>query len=309
MHRSHAATAPLMDIRTGGCSAWQLPPDATCARIARSLVRDTLTALDLPDDLTYTATTLVSELATNAFQHAPGSAPPAATGSAPSAQSPANGLPELWLYVRQHPAPQLVMTVFDTHRHWNRRPGPRAFLPESGRGLEIVTTLSCAWGVHPSRPRRQGPCEVRGKAVWAAVRLPDGHLPDGRRPGQGRPAATRHPTPYEAITALRELLTARGITRVQRADNGLTSVLCLRPELTVWADACFRWRDGGSGGYLRRPFDDVVDVAEHLIHRYEELDLPFPWTATPTEAATETATATAARTDTSGPTPCKGANP
>lgn len=284
MHRlPAAAAAALTDIRTGGCSAWQLPPDATCAQVARSLVRDTLTGLALPDDLVYTAITLVSELATNAFQHAP-----------PHRQAPA-GLPELWLYHRWHPAPQLVITVFDTHRHWNRRPGPQAVMSDSGRGLEIVAALSAAWGVRPSRPRHQGPYEIRGKAVWAAIRLPDS------RPGiQARTAGIpRRPTPHEAITGLHELLTARGITRLQRADSDLACVLSIRPELTVWADACFRWRDGGpahspatggADGYLRRPLDDVVDVAEQLIHRYEEMDVAFPRPAPPAPTTSQRVT-------------------
>lgn len=261
MSQTPADIRSLTDIRAGGCSAWQLPPDETCAGVARFLVRTALTTLGITDDLIHTAETLVSELATNALQHAP------STGSACS-YGPSAGLPELWLYHREQPVPQLVITVFDAHRRWNPHTGPPATpqaLHESGRGLEIVAALATCWGAHLTRSRL-GPWPVRGKAVWATLPLP------GITWGAwlGTRTALRRLGPAEAAGNLQALLAARGITHIYRTDSVGGCVLSLRPELTVWTDTSFRWRDG-SGGYLRRPLGDVVDAAEQVIRRYEEL--------------------------------------
>lgn len=263
---------PLPGVRSGDCAAWPLPPDATCARVARSVVREVLTALRQPDELIYTATTLVSELATNAFQHAFAGAETVGPGGI-------LGLPELWLYRRSHPAAQLVITVFDTSRHWKIPSGPSggAASAERGRGLEIVAALSTAWGVRPTRSR-QGPRGLLGKAVWAALPMNGDTLAPAGRPDTPSLDHGASTTAYHAMNALETLLCARGITPAHRTDTTHCCVLSLRPELTVWADTTFRWQGCSTASCLRRPFRDVVDVTEQLISRYDEIDAPIPWT-------------------------------
>jgi anti-sigma regulatory factor (Ser/Thr protein kinase) len=60
------------DSPFGGCMAWQLPFDETAAGAARRLLVATMTALRLPRDLVGDAALMVSELATNAWQHGRG---------------------------------------------------------------------------------------------------------------------------------------------------------------------------------------------------------------------------------------------
>ncbi|MCW2946487.1 MAG: putative anti-sigma regulatory factor, serine/threonine protein kinase [Actinoallomurus sp.] len=125
-------------IQEGGCSAWRLPPDETCAAVARSLIRETLTALGLGGDVIHDAATMVSELATNAFEHASPRDP-----LPPATPQYAVGGSELWLY---RSADRLVCKVFDTFRCWKDAPAPRSGedLAEHGRGLGVVHVPSDA---------------------------------------------------------------------------------------------------------------------------------------------------------------------
>lgn len=124
--------------------AWALPPDATCARAARRLLRGALTDLGVDEDVIADATLMASELATNAHQHA--------------AEHPPH---ELWLYsVGDF---EFCCGVFDAF--------PARTLPmdfhrgDFGRGLRIVAELSKGrWGTDSARARLDP--RIRGKAVW-----------------------------------------------------------------------------------------------------------------------------------------------
>ncbi|TDB76122.1 ATP-binding protein [Actinomadura sp. KC216] len=148
---------------------WALPGGAGCAGHARRVLGDALASLDVPRDAIADAQLMVSELATNAHQHA---------GE--------HGPHELWLYLGEietgdddpdgeggEGAPmdgaggEVRCAVFDAF--------PDAALPgyswtsgDCGRGLSIVRELSGGrWGMRRTRSRL-GP-SVRGKAVWFAV--------------------------------------------------------------------------------------------------------------------------------------------
>jgi hypothetical protein len=143
-----AMTALEPGVWVGGWT-WPLPSDATGAREARALVRDTLTSLALPSETVLDAELMVSELATNAHQHAGEHQPH-----------------ELWLGVADR---QVFCAIFDSLR-MNTLSG-RATLEncDFGRGLGIVGELSHGcWGMYPTWSRQEP--SVHGKAVWFAVR-------------------------------------------------------------------------------------------------------------------------------------------
>ena len=60
-----AAESKAASLVAGGCLAWPLSLDATCAREGRRVFSETASSLGLPDDLIYDGTTMVSELAAN----------------------------------------------------------------------------------------------------------------------------------------------------------------------------------------------------------------------------------------------------
>ncbi|WP_460304765.1 ATP-binding protein [Actinocorallia aurea] len=124
--------------------AWTLPTDATCARAARRLVRQTLAELGVGDEAVDDAGLMVSELATNAHQHAADHAPH-----------------ELWISCLDEF--EFSCAVFDAL--------PTRDLPlevgraDFGRGLSIVAELSKGrWGTEAARARLDP--RVAGKAIW-----------------------------------------------------------------------------------------------------------------------------------------------
>ncbi|MEU8802635.1 ATP-binding protein [Spirillospora sp. NPDC048819] len=157
---------------------WALPGGPGCAGHARGVLRDALASLGVPRDVIADAQLMVSELATNAHQHA---------GE--------HGPHELWLYVAggeagdsetcdsesgdggacasgagdgaAREAGEVRCAVFDAL--------PDAALPgyswtsgDCGRGLSIVRELSGErWGMLRTLSRLGPP--VRGKAVWFTV--------------------------------------------------------------------------------------------------------------------------------------------
>jgi hypothetical protein len=125
--------------------AWGLPSDAFCAKQARALVDDLLTGLGASRDTVRDAKLMVSELATNAYQHAAGFIPH-----------------ELWLDVSDTEA---IIAIFDA-MPLDENIGDVTFSGDHGRGLLIVADLSGGrWGLEQPAPSRlhEG---VQGKAVW-----------------------------------------------------------------------------------------------------------------------------------------------
>ena len=116
-----------------------LPAELSAAREARTVVRELLGRWSL-DDLTDDASLVVTELVTNAIEHA-------------------------------HSGCQLVVTRYDDGVRLEVRdagagtpePRPPSDTAEDGRGLLIIAALSAAWGIED---------EAHGKTVWVELALP-----------------------------------------------------------------------------------------------------------------------------------------
>ncbi|WP_285495503.1 ATP-binding protein [Actinomadura sp. NBRC 104425] len=133
--------------------AWSLPRGPACARHARALLAETLADLGVPRDPIADAKLMVSELATNAYQHAADYGPH-----------------ELWLAVDgdAQPPAEIRCAVFDAYAD-ARLPGYSWTSGDCGRGLSIVAQMSQGrWGLVHTLSRLGTP--VPGKAVWFAVR-------------------------------------------------------------------------------------------------------------------------------------------
>ena len=239
-------SAALSDIQAGGCAAWQLPVDPRSAAIARSYVTAVATALALPERLIDDARVAVSELATNALQHA----------GSNGAYEPIVA-PELWIYPRTHPRPQLVVTVFDSHRDRQPEIRPTELLDEHGKGLGIVAALATDTGTHPSRSR-VGAWPVRGKAVWFALDLP-----------QPWTAARHAMTQADAARRLHALLAARGLNGLIYGDRPGVSLVSVPHGPNVWAEPRGFLLHDSAGARIHRPLADIEDVAELVVHHHE----------------------------------------
>lgn len=121
-----------------------LPPTGESAGIARRFVRRTLAEWQM-DDLTDTITSVVSEMVTNAYEHA---------GTA------------LLLRLRHHPG-RMIVEVAD-HDGRIPRPAVTQLLDEHHRGLLIVGSLARRWGVRPTET---------GKIIWAEIDDPAPRTP------------------------------------------------------------------------------------------------------------------------------------
>jgi hypothetical protein len=223
--------------------------------------------LGLHGDVIHDGVTMVSELAANTL-HAQGN-----VEFDGSRQRPITGSPELWTYVRVCPTGyELVCKVFDSQRGWKAGapPDPSRVTLESinGRGLRVVSELSDGrWGHHLTRARL-GRWKVQGKVVWFAIPLP---------PARG---AARLGAPQlsscQAAKELEELLVDRGIGRrlVRTESAADIAVLSVRCDLTIWCrNRAVSWTALG-GGYERRTFPDLAEVAEQVVRTHEELDHP-----------------------------------
>jgi hypothetical protein len=260
-------TSGPVGVQAGGCQAWPLPLDGTCAGVARRLFRETVADLGLAPDLVHDGVTMVSELAANTL-HAQGN-----VEFDGSRQRPITGSPEMWAYVRGCPTGyELVCKVFDSQRGWKSGapPDPSRVTLESinGRGLRVVSELSDGrWGHHLTRARL-GRWKVQGKVVWFA--LP---VPTARAAALGRHQVTA----CQAAKELEGLLIDRGIGRrlVRSEESGADiAVLSVRCDLTAWCrGGVVSWTTAG-GEYERRPFLDLTEVAEQITRTHEELDHP-----------------------------------
>lgn len=191
-------------------------------------------------DPTEDAKLAVSELATNAHTHT------SSNGHVTTVP------PELWIWARNRPDPELVVSVFDAHREiW---PAARDADPldEHGKGLSIVLALSADTGTHLTRSRLTA---ATGKCVWFTLALPTSWPPANRI------------TPIAAASRLSEALRARGVPTSCRSDDRGISILSIR-ALNIRVDPkAFSWRNGG--GYIRQPLIDLQETAERLVSHHE----------------------------------------
>jgi len=250
-----------LSCRPGG-AAWALPADETIAAVARTNAAEEFGALGVTGEPAEDVEVMVSEIATNALQHAARSSG-GVMGSAPAL--------ELWMYRRlSADGHELVVSVFDQSCEPPRRSpcGAADLTAEDGRGLMLVEALSNGrWGFYATRSRLANPV-VRGKATWFAVPLP-------ARPDGFAPAAWEHDE-AEAVTALKTLLALRGFDNLilqSRSEPGSRlAVLSVVTGLTVWCqDGHFRW--DGPRGRRRLPLADLTAAAEAIVALHESTGL------------------------------------
>jgi anti-sigma regulatory factor (Ser/Thr protein kinase) len=161
VYASVAQARAELDERLGPALQWrtEFPSTYTAVALARDMVSQACSRWGLVE-VVHQARLLVSELATNAVDHAAGHFAGHAT----------NG----FVVTLSRRGPSLlhiaVQDDTDTLPHL-RRPGPTrvdAPFDERGWGLTVVAARATDWGTMPC---------VRGKVVWATVRVP---LPDRR---------------------------------------------------------------------------------------------------------------------------------
>lgn len=245
----HIGGAFRRDISKGGVGSWRLPPDETCASVARSLVRGGVAPIGLERGIVEDVVLAASELVTNALNH--GLRSQVGAEVVP---------PELWLWARATPKPQLVVSVFDVCRSSRPAIPSKDVLDEHGKGLAIVGMLADSWGAHASRSWAGN--GVRGKAVWCAFALPCSW-------------------PRECVTAppmvtsgcLASTIAARGIDVVEgygRRVSVVSAVAGGGRELNVWVEPGHLSYDVGADR-VRRPIGDLYDTVEDVV-RWSEAD-------------------------------------
>lgn len=231
------------DIPAGEPCVFQLPGDPSAASQARSLASATMRQLNFTPDPIEDAKLAVSELATNALTHASSTT-----------------RPELWIWARNHPSLELVISVFDAHRDTWPTIRNTDLLDEHGKGLAIVTALSTGTGTHLTRSRLTA---ATGKRVWFTLPLP-----------APWPSPDHAIAPISAANRLSEALRARGVSTACRSDDSGLSVLTAG-TLNVWVEPkAFSWRNGRD--YTRRPLLDLQETAEHIISHHETHASPSP---------------------------------
>lgn len=236
------------DLAHGGAYAWQLPLDASGPPMARSLLEAAMTALGLEREVIEDGMLAVSETSTNAFQH--GRPEPGLGPLVP---------PELWIWARTQPVPQLVVSVFDTARVDLPRTSGADLLDDHGKGLDLLGAFTAEWRSQLSRSRLATPT-VRGKAVRFCLPLPV--VWPGRR---------MVIPPAQAVGALFHSLAARGIEGSLHSDDKGISMLEL-PGLNVWVcPTGFSWNEGADSP-AHHPLTDLQETAEALVEHMERLD-------------------------------------
>jgi hypothetical protein len=255
--------APPAAVAAGGCHAWPLSLDATCASEARSVFREAVGGLASAGEWLDDGVTMASELAANTL-HAHNNVEFDGAGRWPQA-----GAPELWVYLRHRGGRwELVCKVFDSLGGWKDRPAPgRADTwAASGRGLAVVAGLSGGrWGHHLTRSRLGG-WKVPGKAVWFSVPISVRVVPAELRLARLAPG--------QAAAALEAMLRDRGLgnsmLRVEEPAAGM-SVLSVRPGLTVWCRDDKVWWRARDGRYEYRAPTDLVEITEQVVAASEEI--------------------------------------
>lgn len=257
----------LLTVQARACGAWTLPPDPSCAGVARRTFRRVAGALTLDPAVTDDGETMVSELAANTL-HAQRELR-AEQGRCREVHA---APPELWFYLRgAGHGRELVCKVFDAFPGWLRGGvpgrGPRRAPADavSGRGLEVVHELSRGrWGYHLTRARLAG-WQVRGKAVWFAVPATTTAETGARRMRMSARAA---------MTEFEEALAARGFAgKMVRSDDPAAdmAVLSVCAGLTVWCWSGAIWLRARGLVDEQRSYCDLIEVAEQAVEAYELL--------------------------------------
>jgi len=246
-------------LAAGGCCAWPLPADATCAAVARRVFKEAAAALGLAGEPVSDGVLMTSELAANTL-HAHANIEFDGAGAWPIA-----GAPELWIYLRRAAGRwELAVKVFDSLSGWRDggepAPGSAGAEAVGGRGLQVVAALSAGrWGQHLTRSRFGG-WKVPGKAVWFAQPVPASVVP--------APLRRARLAPDRAARALEEMLAGRGLggglLRAQEPSAGM-SVLSVRCGLTVWCRADVIWWRSPDGRTARQVPTDLVETAEQIV--------------------------------------------
>lgn len=244
------ALGNVSDIPNGGVCVWRLPPDSSCASVGRSLLNAAMTGLGLDRELVENAVLAGSELVTNALNHGLQPESPHAVVS-----------PELWVWARATPVPQIVLGVFDICRRSWPDTARRDLLDEHGKGIGIVDFVADRWGAHLSRSRL---CpQMPGKVVWCAFGM-TGRWPDA--------ALTAAPAVVARHLAL--AVTARGVENVEdrhRRGVALVSVpVGGFGAVNVWVEPRHLTLTSPDGARDRRPLVDLHDLVEDVVRRNEE---------------------------------------
>lgn len=239
------------DIPLGGACLWALPMDASIAARARQLVVDALEALAFGREQIDDGRLAVSELATNALQHARPAARPGPFGPV--------ALPELWMWARSHPRRELVVTVFDACRERVPVARSRDGLNEHGRGLGMVAGVCASWGSDPSRALLNAR-PVPGKTVWFTLPLPDPW-----------PGAARLATPSHTAGRLHAMLARRAVHGVITTHSKGVSMVSVPCGINVTVEPAALRHTATDGTFVRRPLTDLNDLAEHIVRRTELL--------------------------------------
>ncbi|NVI91234.1 ATP-binding protein [Actinomadura sp. BRA 177] len=235
---------------TGGLCAWRLPGDESRPATARRLVRQTMSELRLDRDVIEDGELAVSETATNALRHA---------GHAQGDRPPT--IPELWIWARTVPSPQLIVSVFDGARTAAPHTSGAGLLDEHGKGLELVRQVTAAWGSTPTRSRVDTTSTL-GKRVWFALPLP-----------HDWPGLHYRVHPGTAAHHLLLNLTRRGFKGQRNTTEDGLSVLVF-PTLNVWVHRrTFCWWSTPHR-YLRRPLIDLQETTELLTHHLDTTHAP-----------------------------------
>jgi hypothetical protein len=149
---SRWSSAPRVAMRT----PVPAPHGVAAARAFTLRTLDRWGAADCAEDVA----AVMSEFLTNALRHA---LAPAATSPDPAMAGPSKaGTASALRLALLHPGPYVLCAVADPS---DALPVPREpdSLAESGRGLQVVASLSHRWGYCPAPDRS-------GKVVWATIR-------------------------------------------------------------------------------------------------------------------------------------------
>jgi hypothetical protein len=234
---------------TGGLCAWRLPGDESGPAAARRLLHRAMSELRLDRDVIEDGKLAVSETATNALRHA---------GTAQSDRPPTP--PELWIWARTVPSPQLIVSVFDGARACTPHAAGAGLLDEHGKGLQLVREVTSDWGSAPTRSRVSA-VPVCGKAVWFTLPLP-----------REWPGLHYRVRPGTAAQHLLLNLTRRGFEGTCRTAEDGMSVLVL-PDLNVWVHRrTFCWW-ATPHRYVRRPLIDLQETTELLVRHLDSVML------------------------------------